>query len=81
MALEDQLRDAQIPQSNGPKPGEAFLLIRLSPDGVNVTVSGILANKGLAYMLLELARDAINEWHQMNKSSIVTAKWLPGENQ
>jgi hypothetical protein len=63
-----------------PKPGEAFLLIKLTTDGLNTMVSGVIQNKGLSYMLLELARDAIQTWHEQNKSLIQQAAHLPGEN-
>lgn len=32
-----------------------------------IQVSGVVPNKGLCYMILALAHDAIREWHEKNR--------------
>lgn len=44
------------------------LIISMFPDG-RINVSGPIGNKAMAYSMLELARDAIYEYHHKQKAN------------
>ncbi len=58
-----QLKGVMMQPPNGQPQQMPTLTINLSPQG-GVQVLGPITNKGLCYMMLELARDAIRDFNQ-----------------
>lgn len=54
----------------------ATLTITLTPDG-QVQVHGPLGNKGLCYMMLECAKDAIRDYEVKQKAAIQVPRLVP----
>ena len=69
-------------KGEGPKLSPDFcLMIRYNPLTKTVQVQGGIADIGLCYHVLEMAKDCIRKWNELNNGYLKAEKVAPDESK